>query len=110
VLLELDKTDRGIVGLDIAKVEFGWPLGMPICRSVGGGIWEVRSTIRAGKIEARVYFAVDRGEMVLLNAHNGKGKQDLEIATSAKRWDDYRKRLAAAHTKKRNKETKRGEK
>jgi putative component of toxin-antitoxin plasmid stabilization module len=109
LLNELNKTDRGIVGLDIANVEFGWPLGMPVCRPIGGGIWEVRSTITAGKVEARIYFAVDQGEMILLNAHTGKGKQNLEIATAVKRWNDYRERLAAQRGK-RTKENKRREK
>ena len=29
----------------IQKVEFGWPLGMPYCRGLGNGLWEVRSEL-----------------------------------------------------------------
>ncbi|WP_404325895.1 type II toxin-antitoxin system RelE/ParE family toxin [Aerophototrophica crusticola] len=47
-LLGLDEQDRRIVGRDIAEVEFGWPdKGPPLCKPLGGGVWEVRSTIRA---------------------------------------------------------------
>jgi len=38
LLLELSRDDRRIVGRDIQKVEFGWPLGMPYCRSLGHGL------------------------------------------------------------------------
>ena len=44
-LLELSKEDRKIVGEDIKTVEFGWPIGMPTCRPMGEGLFEVRSNI-----------------------------------------------------------------
>jgi hypothetical protein len=43
-LLEMPEGDRRIVGKDIQKVEFGWPIGMPYCRPLGNGLWEVRSS------------------------------------------------------------------
>ena len=36
-LLALEEKSRRVVGRDIATVEFGWPLGMPLCRKLGGG-------------------------------------------------------------------------
>lgn len=48
-------------------VEFGWPLGMPYCRSLGEGLWEVRSNLTEGKT-ARVIFSITKGRMVLLHA------------------------------------------
>ena len=33
-LLGLDREDRRIIGEDIATVEFGYPIGMPVCRSL----------------------------------------------------------------------------
>ena len=39
------REDRKRSGEDIKTVEFGWPAGMPVCRSVGGGIYEVRSDL-----------------------------------------------------------------
>ncbi len=64
-LRELPKADRIIIGTDIQTVEYGWPIGMPLCRSVGDGIWEVRSNISDGQI-ARTLFCVVDGEMYLL--------------------------------------------
>ena len=48
----LSLEDRKLIGRDIQKVEFGWPLGMPYCRSLGGSLWEVRSDLTDGKMGA----------------------------------------------------------
>lgn len=55
-ILGLSLEDRKLVGRDIQKVEFGWPLGMPYCGSLGNGLWEVRSDLTDGRI-GRVIFA-----------------------------------------------------
>ena len=55
-----------MVGRDIATAEYGWPLGMPLCRKLGSGLLEVRSNI-TGKRIARVIFVVHAGHMVLLH-------------------------------------------
>ena len=83
-LLALEhEEDRKIVGADIKTVEFGWPIGMPTCRSLSGGLWEVRSDL-SGKRIARVLFCEVRGQMVLLHAFIKKTKtapkKELDIA------------------------------
>jgi phage-related protein len=82
-LLDLKDEDRRIVGKDIAKVEFGWPVGMPYCRSMGSGLWEVRSHISDGRI-TRVLFCIGEDCMILLHAFTKKTqatpKGDLELA------------------------------
>lgn len=82
-LKALPETDRRIVGFDIAVVEFGWPVGMPLCRSLGGGLWEVRCNLTHGRI-ARVIFCATQGQMVLLHAFVKKTQKtpptDLDIA------------------------------
>jgi len=62
----LDPADRKIVGEDIKDVEFAWPIGMPLCRSLGDELWEVRSDLTHGRI-ARVIFCIHPGRMVLLH-------------------------------------------
>jgi phage-related protein len=75
--------DRKLIGRDIQKVEFGWPLGMPYCRSLGDGLWEVRSDLTDRKI-GRVIFCVAREQMVLLHGFIKKAQktpsQDLKLA------------------------------
>jgi phage-related protein len=82
-ILTLSPEDRKRVGRDIQKVEFGWPLGMPYCRSLGDGLWEVRSDLTDGKT-ARVIFLVAGGRMVLLHSFIKKTQktpaQDLKLA------------------------------
>lgn len=57
--------DRKSIGEDIKTVQFGWPMGMPLVRSLGGGVWEVR--IRLDNRIARVLFALEGATMVLLH-------------------------------------------
>ena len=73
-LLSLSRDDRRTVGVDIATVEFWWPIGMPTCRPMGGGLYEVRSDISSGRI-ARVLFAFDGHEVVLLHGFIKKSQQ-----------------------------------
>lgn len=87
-LLDLSREDRRVIGRDIQKVEFGWPLGMPYCRALGHGLWEVRSDLPRGRI-ARVIFCIVKGEMVLLHGFEKKTQktppQDIDLALKRKR-------------------------
>ena len=65
-LLELSDRDRRTVGRDIQRLEFDWPVGMPHCRPLGKGLWEVRSRIADGRI-ARVIVCVSAGRLFLLH-------------------------------------------
>jgi phage-related protein len=80
--------DRKRIGEDIKTVEFGWPIGMPVCRSLGGGIHEVRTKLGQNRI-ARVLFYVDKkSRMVLLHGFIKKTQRtpadDLALARSNK--------------------------
>ena len=81
--LALSVEDRRIVGKDVQKVEYGWPLGMPVCRPLANGLWEVRSSLASGRI-ARVLFAIFGEQMVLLHAFIKKSQKipadDLALA------------------------------
>ena len=85
---KLDWEDRRIIGEDIKDVEFAWPIGMPLVRSLGDGLWEVRSSLTGGKI-ARVIFTVEQGSLVLLHGFIKKTQQtpqrDRELALKRKK-------------------------
>jgi phage-related protein len=87
-LLDLTKDDRRAIGKDIQKVEFGWPIGMPYCRPLGHGLWEVRSDLTDGTI-ARVIFCIAEGEMVLLHGFVKKTQKtpsrDIDLALKRRR-------------------------
>jgi phage-related protein len=83
-LKSLPPEDRKLIGEDIKTVEFGWPVGMPVCRSLGGGICEIRTHLTQDRI-ARVLFYIDaKGRMVLLHGFIKKTQKtpmnDLELA------------------------------
>jgi phage-related protein len=71
-------------------VEFGWPVGMPICRPMAGrkGLWEVRSDISSGKI-ARILFFTHKQKMILLHGFVKKSQKtpdsDLDLAMKRKK-------------------------
>jgi phage-related protein len=79
----LPQEDRLILGRDIAKVQFGWPIGMPICRALGGGLWEVRSSLGSRR-EARVLFGFYEGMLIVLHGFIKKTQktapEDLGLA------------------------------
>lgn len=82
-LLSLSKDDRKIVGNDIKIVEYGWPIGMPVCRRLESKLYEVRSDISDKRI-ARVIFTVMNEYMILLNGFIKKSqktpKNEIDLA------------------------------
>ncbi len=80
--------DRKRIGEDIKTVEFGWPIGMPVCRPLGDGVHEVRTNLSQNRI-ARVLFYIDKKcRMVLLHGFIKKTRktpdEDLKLARENK--------------------------
>ena len=95
-LLKMEPEDRKRIGADIQSVEFGWPIGMPACRPLKSGMYEVRSILLQGRI-ARVIFYIDElSRMVLLHGFIKKTQktpdQDLDIARKNKRLHELEMR------------------
>ena len=85
----LSKEDRQSIGEDIAYVQYKWPIGKPRVDHLRGSIWEVRSKI--GNRIARVLFAVEQSNMILLHGFVKKTQQtdpaDIELAIKRlKEW------------------------
>jgi phage-related protein len=87
-LKKLSKEDKKILGEDIKTVQFGWPLGMPLVRSMSNGLWEVRSSLMSKRI-ARVIFFMDKNIMVLLHGFIKKRQKtsndDINLALQRKK-------------------------
>lgn len=80
--------DRKRIGEHIKSTEFGWPIGMPVCKILGNGLFKVRISLMQNRI-ARVLFYIDQlGRMVLLHGFIKKARRtpvgDLELARSNK--------------------------
>ena len=70
-------------------MEFGWPIGMPVCKPLGNGIYEVRTNLVRNRI-ARVLFYIDKkGWLVLLHGFIKKTQktpdEDLDLARGNKK-------------------------
>ena len=65
-LKSMGRPDTLVIGEDIRVVQKGWPVGLPVCRPLGDGIYEVRSSLQNGRI-ARVLFCFYNNTIVLLH-------------------------------------------
>lgn len=87
-LLSLTAADRKAIGDDIRTAEFGWPVGMPLCRPITGseGLWEIRTSLEGGRI-ARVIFCVHEAHMALLHGFIKKSRKTpaRELAVAIRR-------------------------
>src|SRR5260370_41435965 len=75
-LRSLDDGDRSAIGQDLMRVQYRWPVGMPLCRAMGNGLWEVRSDLASNRI-ARVLFSVRQNRMVVLHGFIKKSQRTL---------------------------------
>jgi len=86
-LRSLSKAERKIIGEDILKVQYCWPIGKPLVANLGYGLWEVRS--RFGDRIARVIFCVGGSAMVLLHGFIKKTRKtphhELSVALARKK-------------------------
>jgi phage-related protein len=87
-LRALPKEDRHAVGIDLMRVQVGWPIGMPLVRSLGDGLWEIRSSLPSRKI-ARLLLCFEEGVIVVLHGFIKKTQKtppdNLELARKRKR-------------------------
>lgn len=83
--------DRRAIGTDLATVQFGWPIGMALCRALGGGLWEVRSSLPSRRI-ARVLFFVDDGRIGVVHGFIKKTQktQEGDLAIGRKRMKEMK--------------------
>ena len=91
-LKSLPKADRQIIGDDLRRLQFGWPVGMPLCRPLGRGLLELRSSLSSHRI-ARILLTLFEGNLVLLHGFIKKDKKlpDDDLDLARKRLSDLRK-------------------
>ena len=79
----LDKDDRRVIGLDLMRVQFGWPIGRPLVGSLKDGLWEVRSSLPSQRI-ARLILCFHASVLVVLHGFIKKTQKtpadDLALA------------------------------
>lgn len=87
----LDAADRRAVGQDLMRAQWRWPVGMPLCRPMGQGLWELRTELPSGRI-ARVLLCLDEGVLVALHAFVKKTRKtpDDELTLARRRLKELR--------------------
>ncbi len=86
----LDEGDRNVIGQDLMRVQYRWPVGMPLCRAMSDGLWEVRSGL-PGNRAARVLFSVHQGRILVLHGFIKKSRKtpDEDLALARKRKGEF---------------------
>ncbi len=83
-----------MVGTNLSRLQWGWPVGRPLAAPLGDGLFELRSALPSGRA-ARVLFCFSVDRIVALHGFIKKtqktSKQDLVLARSRKReWEAAR--------------------
>jgi len=81
----LDKDDRRAIGLDLMRVQFGWPIGRPLVGSLKDGLWEVRSTLPSHRIARLILCFHDQMLIVLHGFIKKRQKTPADDLARAKR-------------------------
>lgn len=81
-LKDLPQEERKIIGEDIKTVQWGWPLGMPLVRPLGEGLFEVRSKL-ANRI-SRVLFCTHGPHHGFIKKTQQTPDDDMKLARKRK--------------------------
>jgi len=82
----LDEADRHAIGKDLLRAQWRWPIGMPLCRAMGKGLWEVRTDLVRNRTE-RVLICFYQQHLVALHGFIKKTRTTTEadLALSRRR-------------------------
>ncbi|TMJ18767.1 MAG: type II toxin-antitoxin system RelE/ParE family toxin [Alphaproteobacteria bacterium] len=87
-LAGLAEGNRRAIGMDLQRVQYRWPVGMPLVRPMGKGLFEVRTGLPDKKI-ARVLICFHGGELYALHGFVKKSQKtplaDLKLAGDRKK-------------------------
>ncbi|PYU83300.1 MAG: hypothetical protein DMG50_08650 [Acidobacteria bacterium] len=87
----LPEAERHAIGKDLLRAQWRRPVGMPLCRPLGNGLWEVRADLPT-KRTARVLLCLYRGHLVALHGFIKKtrAKPDADLALARKRQKELK--------------------
>jgi phage-related protein len=88
-LRNLEKEEKAVIGADLRTVQIGFPIGMPVCRPLGGGLYEVRSSLPT-KNEARLIFFQEGRDLIVVSGFIKKSR-----TTPTSELDNAKKRKSA---------------
>jgi phage-related protein len=65
-LKQLSREECHAIGKDLLRAQWRWPIGMPLCRPMRSGLWEVRTDLPT-KRTARVLICLYQKRLVALH-------------------------------------------
>ncbi len=82
----LEQADRLEIGRDLQRAQYRWPVGMPLCRPMGNGLWEIRTMLPSRTI-ARILVCHRDGTLYALLGFIKKTQKtpDSELELAMKR-------------------------
>jgi phage-related protein len=85
-LKDLPELERHAIGNDLLRAQWRWPVGMPLCRPLGNGLWEIRTDLPT-KRTARVLVCLYREHLVALHGFIKKTRTtpEADLAVARKR-------------------------
>jgi phage-related protein len=85
-LRELPAEERQLIGTDLLRAQWRWPVGMPLCRPIGNGLWEIRTDLPT-KRTARISLCLYNESLVALHGFIKKTRAmpDDDLALAQKR-------------------------
>ncbi len=90
---EQPKPDQKVIGEDLKVVQLGFPIGPPLCKSLGSGLWELRSSLPS-KREARLlfFFSAESQALVIVSGFIKKTRATpvAEIRLAEQRRKQFR--------------------
>ena len=88
-LKDQPKNHRHAIGYDLMKAQYGWPVGMPLCRPLKGGLYEIRTTL-SDDTESRVFICQIENELIALHGciKRARKADPADIALARKRINE----------------------
>jgi len=88
-LQELAPVERQAIGQDLLRAQWRWPVGMPLCKPLSGGLWEIRTDLPTRRT-ARVLICVQREHLfaeAMKERKISKNKMAILLKTSRTQVD-----------------------
>ena len=91
-LRSLGQSERHAIGKDLMRAQWRWPVGMPLCRPLGKGLWEIRTDLPRNRT-ARVLICFHEKHLVALHGFIKKTRatpsEDLNLARQRQKELEY---------------------
>lgn len=88
----LPEVERHAIGKDLLRAQWRWPAGMPLCRPLGKGLWEIRTDLPTRRT-ARVIICFHHDHLVALHGFIKKTRTtpDDDLALARQRLKELKR-------------------